>query len=64
MNKVFSADQIERQHRPNVLICNSVDELMTALLGPAQHDAHMKKWRWHVYCRDTYGFTPKRASEQ
>ena len=57
MNKIFT------EQKPNVLICNSVDELMTALLGAPQQDEHMKKWRWHTYCQGVYGFTPKRASE-
>jgi hypothetical protein len=48
--------------RPNVILCKSVDDLMTAILGPAQQDEHMKAWRWQKYCRDVYGFTPKKAS--
>ena len=49
-------------HRPSGRIYNSVDEMMDTILGPAQHDAHLKPWRWQRYCQETYGFTPTKAS--
>lgn len=40
------------------MIFGTADELIAAMFGPPQHDAHLKPWRWHNFCRDIYGFTP------
>lgn len=47
------------------MIFGTADELIAAISGPPQHDAHLRPWHWRNYCIHTYGFTPdysRRAS--